>query len=380
MFDYEATDFLHDILEKKLKINPWAPIIKHVDQARLKQLDLNELHFRAVINTASDHLLVELFPGPVIILDEDGSIVSANESALSWMGKNFYEVEGEFIGDLLFDRRRKSHKNQFLSPIIEVLVKDKECFLAKSYVTTTLFTNPISVEISTKKIVNRDKAFYIVVICHEFSAGSFDREIIDLFTKLFADSPETLLYFTKYISGLDVHTRGHCKQVAEIAGIIGLEMGLSEQELESLYIAAMLHDIGNLAVSPEILHKKGKLTPAERKEMQIHPVASADILEEIEIFQELVPYVRHHHERYDGTGYPDGLRGEQIPLISRILAVADAFDAMTSYRPYREQQLDMKEVRRELLANAATQFDPAVVKTTIELIDNHKLKPLHCGY
>ena len=373
----EVADFLHEILRKKVKLNPWAPIMKHIDESRLHQLDLDELHFRAVKNTASDHRLVELFPGPVVVLDEDGSIVSANESALSWMGKGFYEVEGEFVGDLLFDRRRKSKKSQFLSPIIEVLVKEKECFLAKSYVTTTIFSNPIPVEISTKQINDNGRSFFAVVICNEFSAGSFDREIMSLFAKLFADNPEILLYFTKYISGLDVYTRGHCKQVAEYAGLIGVEMGFNDQELENLYIAAMLHDIGNLAVSPEILHKEGKLTPTERREMQIHPVAGADILEEIAVFQELAPHVRHHHERYDGKGYPDKLCRDEIPLISRVLAVADAFDAMTSYRPYRTQ-FTLSKVREELLINAGSQFDPYVVKVAVKLIDSGKLKPSNC--
>ncbi|MEG6615517.1 HD domain-containing phosphohydrolase [Peptococcaceae bacterium 1198_IL3148] len=365
---------LHEIVKEKMSVEPWEPIIKRIDQSRLAELDLDNLQFQVFQKTAADCRLMELFPGPIVLLDHEGVVVFANSSALAWVGKSYNEVNGEFIGDLFSDRRRLKYKGQFLSPTIEVWAKKKECFLEKCYVTTALLSSPVPVEITTKNIIDNDEIYSAVVIFNRFSAGNFDTEIMCMYTELLADSPELLLYFSQYISGLDVYTRGHCKNVAEYAGVLGMEIGLTNKEMEELYIASMLHDIGNLAVSPKVLYKKGKLIPAEMLEIQIHPLAGSDILEEMSVFRELSPYVRHHHERYDGTGYPGKLKGTEIPLLSRIIAIADAFDAMTSYRPYR-QKLTLRQVREELINNAGTQFDPNLVDIAIYLIDVGKLKP-----
>jgi HD-GYP domain-containing protein (c-di-GMP phosphodiesterase class II) len=365
---------LHEIVKEKMSIEPWEPVIKRIDQTRLAELNLDDLQFKALQRTAADYRMMELFPGPIIMLDHEGLAVFANSSALSWIGKNHDEVEGEFIGDLVSDRRRIKHKGQFLSPTIEVWAKKKECYLEKCYVTTSTLTSPVPIEITTKNIEENDQLYSAIIIFNRFSAGNFDKEIMRMYTELLADNPELLIYFSRYISGLDVYTRGHCKQVAEYAGMLGMEIGLANKELEELYIASMLHDIGNLAVSQEVLHKKGKLTPSEMLEIQIHSVAGSDILEEMSVFRELSPYVRHHHERYNGTGYPDKLMGTEIPLPSRIIAIADAFDAMTSYRPYR-QELTIRQVKEELINNAGTQFDPNLVDIAVYLIDVGKLKP-----
>lgn len=368
---------LHEIVKGKMSVEPFAPVIKRINQARLANLDLDldNLHLKAMQKTTPDYHFMELFPCPIIVIDQDCDVVFANSSALSWIGRNYNEVVGEFIADLMADRRHIKHKDQFLSPIIEVWSKQKECYLEECYITTLLLTIPIPVEISTKTINFNGKNYFGIIILNRFAAGSFDAEIMRMYSEILAESPETLTYFSKYISGLDVYTRGHCKQVAEYATLLGLEIGLSSKELEALYTTCMLHDIGNLAVSPTVLQKKGKLTPLEMQQIQIHPVAGADILEEILVFRDLASYVRHHHEWYDGTGYPDGLKGTEIPLLSRIIAIADAFDAMTSYRPYR-QKMNLEQVRAELLKNAGKQFDPNLVDVVIYLIDIGKLKPL----
>ncbi|MBO8138007.1 MAG: HD domain-containing protein [Desulfotomaculum sp.] len=374
MLSSQLSVLLYDIVKAKMKVDPWEPLSKRISQSRLPNLNLDELHFKAVQTTAADYRMVELFPGPVIVVDEEGSIRMANESALAWMGKTIAEVENEFIGDLVYDRRRNNNKGQFLSPIIEVIVKKKETFLEKSYVSTALLANPIPVEISTKIIKEGNKIFFTVVIFNEFSAGNFDREILHMYNKIFSDNPEVLSYFAKYIAELDVYTRGHCQQVAEYALMLGMEVGLSNEELEQLYIVSMLHDIGKLAVSPEVLHKSGELTECEKKEMQIHPVAGADILEEFAVFYELAPYVRHHHENYDGTGYPGKLKGKEIPLLSRILSLADTFDIMTAFRP-NSKTYTIEQVKEEFIKNSGKKYDPDLVDVAVWLIDSGKLKP-----
>jgi putative nucleotidyltransferase with HDIG domain len=158
----------------------------------------------------------------------------------------------------------------------------------------------------------------------------------------------------------DVYTRGHSERVAEYAAAIAGSMGLSEESIERIRLAAQLHDLGKVGLSDSVLCKAGRLTTDEYTEVQHHPQTGAEIVERVPALAELAPIVRHHHERYDGTGYGDGLSGEDIPLESRILAVADSFDAMTSSRAYREA-LSSSAAFEEILACQGSQFDPGIV-------------------
>jgi diguanylate cyclase (GGDEF)-like protein/putative nucleotidyltransferase with HDIG domain len=157
----------------------------------------------------------------------------------------------------------------------------------------------------------------------------------------------------------------HSQSVAEHATTIARELNWSPQEVELLRIAAMLHDVGKVSVSDRILRKPGPLDPAEFREVRRHPEVGAELVARIEGLEDLVPWIRHSHERFDGTGYPDGLHGGAIPLAARILLVADAFDAMTSSRPYREP-LSTAAAIRELERNAGTQFDPGLVAVMLD--------------
>ncbi|MEW6399023.1 MAG: diguanylate cyclase [Bacillota bacterium] len=162
--------------------------------------------------------------------------------------------------------------------------------------------------------------------------------------------------------------RGHSTRVAEYALAIGEEMRLSPQELEDLRYAALLHDIGRTEVDVRILRKRGPLDSGERGAMMAHAAYGAQLLEGIPIFRHLAPAVRHHHEWYAGGGYPDSLSGEEIPLLARILAVADAFDAMTSARPYRGSY-HLDEVRERLVAARGIQFCPQVVDAWMAVVE-----------
>jgi HD-GYP domain-containing protein (c-di-GMP phosphodiesterase class II) len=137
-------------------------------------------------------------------------------------------------------------------------------------------------------------------------------------------------------------------------------MEWDEERLELLRLAGMLHDVGKVAVPDEILRKAGPLTEAEYDEIKRHPLIGADLVARVEGLDAIVPWIRHSHEHFDGTGYPNGLRGEDIPLAARILLVADAFDAMTSDRPYRGA-LSHEDALRELEEHAGGQFDPRCV-------------------
>lgn len=169
------------------------------------------------------------------------------------------------------------------------------------------------------------------------------------------------------VDARDPYTKGHSEEVSRLAVAMAKELGWREQDLELLEYAALLHDVGKIGVPDQILRKPGPLTPEEWEEMYRHPSSSAQIVGPVDALERIVPWIYHHQERWDGTGYPDGLRGEEIPLASRILAVVDAYAAMTSSRPYRGA-MSHEEAVAELRHYTDTQFDPRVVEAFIRII------------
>ena len=156
----------------------------------------------------------------------------------------------------------------------------------------------------------------------------------------------------------------HSRAVAEHAVAIASRLGCEADVIGMLRIAAMLHDVGKVTVPDRILCKPGPLSAQELDEIKGHPSTGADLVARVEGLQQIVPWIRHSHEHFDGSGYPDGLAGEDIPQASRILLVADAFDAMTAARPYR-LPLSLGQACDELRSNAGTQFDPACVEALL---------------
>lgn len=165
---------------------------------------------------------------------------------------------------------------------------------------------------------------------------------------------------TAVIDAKDPYTAGHSERVARIAVLVAQALGLSEAQVGDVFLAGLLHDIGKIGTRDEVLWKPGKLTDAEYEEVKRHPVTGERIVASIGPFRRLCPAVRGHHERYDGRGYPDGLAGEGVPLLARVLGVADALDAMMSPRRYRPARSPV-EIDRVLEAESGKQFDPAVV-------------------
>ena len=188
----------------------------------------------------------------------------------------------------------------------------------------------------------------------------------DKLEKAYLDSIETLRYT---VEAKDPYTRGHSDRVAEYSVLIGEKLGLSENDLKILRVGGLFHDIGKIGIPDSILLKETKLTDDEYSEIKNHPSIGAHILCNAEVFKDIIPIVKHHHERYDGRGYPGKLVGEDIPYFARIAAVADAFDAMTSKRTYRNS-LEINIVREEIEKNLGTQFDPELGKLFLNIIDN----------
>ncbi|MGF7186087.1 HD-GYP domain-containing protein (c-di-GMP phosphodiesterase class II) [Desulfitispora alkaliphila] len=166
----------------------------------------------------------------------------------------------------------------------------------------------------------------------------------------------------------DEYTCGHSERVAEYAIKIAKHINLAEEEINNIRLAASLHDLGKIGIKDDILNKNGPLTQEEFNTIKLHPNIGAKILQPIAPVKQLIPYIQHHHERYNGTGYPDGLSGDEIPLGAKIIAIADTYDAMTSDRPYRKalsEEVALKEIEK----NSGTQFDPKLVEAWLELQD-----------
>jgi HD-GYP domain-containing protein (c-di-GMP phosphodiesterase class II) len=192
--------------------------------------------------------------------------------------------------------------------------------------------------------------------------GSLTRSLLARVEALETLNQETIFAFVRAIDARDPYTARHSEKVAAHAVRLARALGLPPAACERIHLAGMLHDVGKVALERSILHKPGRLTDAEWREVREHPARSAHIIGAVSRFADYVPGARHHHERYDGLGYPDGLAGDDIPLDARILAVADAYDAMTSDRSYRPA-LSHEEAVRRLQQDAGTQFDPVCVAT-----------------
>lgn len=171
------------------------------------------------------------------------------------------------------------------------------------------------------------------------------------------------------VDAKDVYTRGHSDRVAYIAHRIGLQFDLSKEDVELLRLGGVFHDIGKIGTTDDILLKVGQLNDGEYEEIKKHPLKGAHILSAVSVFKEVVPLVKYHHERPDGKGYPTGLKNDDIPLLARILSVADAYDAMTSDRQYRSR-LDLKTAKEQLLKGRGCQFDANAVDCLIHILDD----------
>jgi len=180
---------------------------------------------------------------------------------------------------------------------------------------------------------------------------------------------DMVMALSSALDARDNYTAGHSRRVMEYATGIAKHLELRKKDIDRLKISTLMHDIGKVGIPDAILHKESRLSDKEFAVIKKHSEIGANILETIGAFKDLVPIVYHHHERYDGLGYPRGIYGEHIPLFSRIISVADSFDAMTSTRPYRKA-LDIDTALFEIEINGGKQFDPSIVKVFLTHFGN----------
>lgn len=203
----------------------------------------------------------------------------------------------------------------------------------------------------------------VTVTCFKTSEVLADRQ------ELYSGSVNSLV---DSINAKDSYTRQHSLNVARYATILAQELKLASKDVRAVNILARLHDVGKIGVRDDVLNKPSSLNEEELSIIRMHPVIGAQILDNIKGMRKNLAIVRNHHERFDGKGYPDGLKGEEIPLMARILSVADSFDAMTTTRPYRVA-LSAREAVMELEKNKGTQFDPLVVEAFLRAYNSGKI-------
>ncbi len=187
-----------------------------------------------------------------------------------------------------------------------------------------------------------------------------------------ANYEETIFSFVDMIEQRDTYTAGHTERVAQYCEIIAREMGIEQKQIRNLYKAAILHDIGKIATPDSVLLKPGKLTSLDYDLIKLHATAGYEMLSNIDMYQDLAVIILHHHERYDGKGYPDGLQGDETPILSQIMTVGDAFDAMTTNRIYKARK-EIPEALAELQQFSGSQFNPEVVKAAVKVLADIKI-------
>ena len=219
-----------------------------------------------------------------------------------------------------------------------------------------------------------EKDVYHLSFMTQKAAGNVEN--VALYENIYDNLFSTLSAFVKAVEARDSYTNQHSNRVGEIAILLGMELGCSKEELNILTFAGRLHDIGKIGIRDAILLKPGRLTDEEFEKIKEHPDIGADIVGQLGLWDREAQIIRHHHERFDGQGYPEGLHGVAIPFLSRILSVADAFDAMASDRAYR-RKMPMETVTEIIRKGSGEQFDPRVVEAFLAVVGRGALEVTH---
>ncbi len=308
--------------------------------------------------------------------EHDASLVLVADSETSEPDRTV----GKNLGDDLAEKSKTFIKNVIVND-------DKPCLVTQGGGKSDLPEGVLSSIVVPLKI--RDKMFGVATASILEGNKSFGKkdiyymnfitskaasaiENIALYENIYDNLFSTLYAFVTALEVRDLYTREHSTRVAAIAYRIGKEMGCSDEELDIINFAGYLHDIGKIGIRDDILLKPGKLTHEEYEKVKEHPAIGADIVGQLGLWDREQQIIRWHHERYDGKGYPDGLKGGEIPKLSRILAVADAYDAMASDRSYRKR-LPKDKIFEIISENAGRQFDPEAVSVFFKIVKNQRL-------
>jgi HD-GYP domain-containing protein (c-di-GMP phosphodiesterase class II) len=245
---------------------------------------------------------------------------------------------------------------QRIQSIMAVPMSDGEETVGVLYVDRVIGSDPFS----------KDDLRVLAAVGNQAGVAIRRAQLSEQVETLFRDSMRTVI---NLVEVKDEYTYGHSERVTSLSRIICTLCGLGKEDDHDVELAGLLHDVGKLAVRLEILQKPSELTPAEFEVIRHHPITGSAVLASVDNSAGISAAVRHHHERWDGEGYPDGLEAENIPLLARVLALADAFDSMASRRPYRNV-MEWDEIVAELRQGSGTQFDPYLADRFIEALEH----------
>ena len=347
---YKEITLLYDLAEK---------LTASLDPAEVAQLVIDEA--KRLIE--ADNTSVMLFNdenGMLEVIASRGKELHPGEglkSGTGIAGSVVLSGRAEIINDIPSDLRYV-HGAIRVSSLMCAPLKIKDRVIGVIYISSE---NPVHYTAEDLKLLS--------AIAFQAAAGIENARLYDSLKETFLTTVYTL---AETIEKRDPYTGGHTKRVMNYSIAIGKVLGLSEVEIGKLELAAVLHDIGKIGIKDCILLKKRKLTAPEFDEIKMHTIYAEEILNHIKHLREIIPGVKSHHERYDGTGYPEKLRGDNIDIMARIIAVADAFDAMTTDRPYRKG-LSLQMAFDELRINSGTQFDPEVVRAFFAAYEKDRL-------
>ncbi|MBN1500048.1 MAG: HD domain-containing protein [Spirochaetes bacterium] len=364
-----CTDRSANIVRKAKTADPYGFIYKPVDIENLQavlEIAFNrmEIYKNLYLSEKKYRVLFEQSKDAIFIIDSNASIIDFNKSTLQQFGYSATELKRISFNDLFSEIGEVIKIYNYLEEA--VFFKDKEVHLVKK-------NGDKFIGLMTASIIDKtDKQGNVY--------GYMLKEITPIKEKAFNELEKSYHQLRLTINGIieaiaimvnikDPYTAGHQNNVSEIAVKIAVEMKLSDDRIEAVRIASLLHDLGKISLPAEILSKPGMLRPEEFSLMKSHPVMGYDIIRPIQFPWPIADIVRQHHERIDGTGYPDGLKDGEILLEAKIIGVADVIEAMSSHRPYRPA-LGIKEALKEITAYSGTRYDIEVAEVAVRIFRN----------
>ena len=330
---------------------------------------------------------VVLYPYKIMAVDDDGGILDSLKVVLN---KNGYSLETYTNPLDAIEVLKKEHYDLLLLDFImdplhgDQVVEQIREFDKSLYILLLTGHKDLAPPLETLKKLDiqgyceKSSDFEQLLLLIESGLKSVDQmKLINKINDELADKNEeleksyldTIGILRQTVEAKDPYTRGHSDRVSEYSVLIGQKLNLDEKTLHTLKIGGLFHDIGKIGIPDSILLKESKLDDNEYSQIKNHPSIGAHILGNVQMFADIIPIVLHHHERYDGHGYPSQLKGDDIPYIARIAAVADTFDAMTSKRSYRNA-LPLDVVKDEIKRCENTQFDPEIAEVFLNILNN----------
>ncbi|MBI5806721.1 PAS domain S-box protein [candidate division TA06 bacterium] len=337
-------------------------VISNITERKLAEAAIQESEIK-------HRLLLDSISLPVLALKEDMTILYCNQAYARFVNLGLDQLEGKNLLQL-FPRLEKTKTYQMYQKALRTgLSQESEGKHRDRFIHSDIYRTPWGILAIAEDITERkqgEDALWHAKEDLEQRVEERTRELAEANRLLKQSYDDTIRAITAAMDAKDSYTRGHSEEVKRIALVIGQKISLPPGSLRLLEYAALLHDIGKIGVSEQLLTKGTALTEFEFEEVKLHPQIGGKLLEQVELLKEAGPIIHAHHENYDGSGYPKGLKGESIPIESRIIAVADAYEAMTVDRPYRKA-FSKSEAQQRLRQGAGTQFDPRIVEILLEV-------------